>query len=142
MKKLLWISALSALLLAACGDETKEEPKVETSSEQVESMEPTQEELNAQLKKDATAIDFVAANGDEIEANTKVTISGKVSNVASQDVGGTFTVTTTENDGVGMYTVENYAMAEIVDGSTVTVYGVYKEKDESGFPTITATIIE
>lgn len=31
MKKLLYVGALSALLLAACGDETKEEPKVETA---------------------------------------------------------------------------------------------------------------
>lgn len=141
MKKIFYIGTLSALLLVACGDEPTDKPK-EVTSDQVETTEPTQDEINTQLKKDAIPIDFVAANTDEIEVNTKVTISGKVSNVASQDVGGTFTVTTKENDGVGMYTVENFAMAEIVDGSTVTIYGVYKGKDSLGFPTITATIIE
>ena len=45
LKKLLWISALSALLLAACGDEKKEEPTVEVSKEEVtkeETKEPVE----------------------------------------------------------------------------------------------------
>ncbi|BAK15873.1 hypothetical protein SSIL_1450 [Solibacillus silvestris StLB046] len=33
MKKLLWIGALSVLLLTACGDETKEEPKFEETAD-------------------------------------------------------------------------------------------------------------
>lgn len=33
MEKLLWIGALSALLLTACGDETKEEPKFEKTAD-------------------------------------------------------------------------------------------------------------
>src|SRR5690606_1317116 len=45
LKKLLWISALSALFLAACGDEKKEEPTVEVSKEEVtkeETKEPAE----------------------------------------------------------------------------------------------------
>lgn len=48
MKKLLWIGALSALLLAACGDEaenTKEKPTNETVNKVEEKVEEPQEEI-------------------------------------------------------------------------------------------------
>lgn len=142
LKKLLWISTLSALFLAACGDEKKEEPKVETSSEQVETTEPTQEELNAKLKDEAITLDFIAANGDEVEKDTKVTITGEVTTVMSEGIGGIFTVTTTEGDGFGLFSVKNFTSDEVVEGQTVSVYGTYNGKDESKIPSIVASFIE
>ena len=143
MKKLFYVGALSALLLAACGGE-EATPKGDTPVEETsgESAEPTQEELNAQLKEEATAIDFVAANGGEIAEKTKVTITGKVGTVMSEGVGGVFTVSTTEGDGAGMYTIENYSMTETAEGAEVTIYGTFAGKDASGIPKIIATIVE
>ena len=143
MKKLFYIGALSALLLAACGGE-EDTPKGDTPVEEtsVETNEPTQEELNAQLKEEATAIDFVAANGGEIAEKTKVTITGKVGTVMSEGVGGIFTVTTTEGDGFGMYTIANFSMTETAEDAEVTIYGIFAGKDEAGMPKIVATIIE
>lgn len=147
MKKLFYIGALSVLLLAACGEEEakpKEDTPVEEANNGAEekSDSPTQEELNAKLKAEATAIDFVAANGGEIAEKTKVTITGKVTTVMSEGVGGVFTVTTTEGDGVGMYTIENYSMTETAEDKEVTIYGTFAGKDEAGMPKIVATIIE
>lgn len=142
MKRLFYVSALSVLLLAACGDETKVDPKVETSSEQVETTEPTQEELNAKLKDEAITLDFIAANGDEVEKDTKVTITGEVTTVMSEGVGGIFTVTTTEGDGFGVFNVKNFTSDEVVEGQTVSVYGTYNGKDETSMPSIIATFIE
>lgn len=144
MKKLFYIGALSALLLAACGGEEEGTPKEDTPVVETarETNEPTQEELNAQLKEEATAIDFVAANGGEIAEKTKVTITGKVGTVMSEGVGGVFTVSTTEGDGAGMYTIENYSMTETAEDAEVTIYGTFDGKDESGIPQIVAIIIE
>lgn len=142
LKKLLWIGALSALLLAACGDEAEKETKaVEDTTKEV-ATEPTQNELNAKLKTEAIPLDFVAANGDEIEKDTKVTITGEVTSVMSDGVGGKFTVTTTEDDGFGVFSVTNLTLDEVVEGQTVNVYGTFSGKDESSTPSITATFIE
>ena len=143
MKKLFYIGALSALLLAACGGEEatpKEDTPVEETS--VETNEPTQEELNAQLKEEATAIDFVAANGGEIAENAKVTVKGVVKVIFSEGVAGKFSLTTTEGEGFGVYTIVNLSMTEPVEGNEVTIYGTFDGKDESGIPQIVATIIE
>ena len=148
MKKLFYIGALSALLLAACGSEEEATPKedtpaVQTNAEVEEKSDaPTQEELNAQLKEEATAIDFVAANAGEIAEKTKVTITGKVGTIMSEGVGGVFTVSTTEGDGAGMYTIENYSMTETAEDAEVTIYGTFAGKDASGIPKIIATIVE
>lgn len=144
MKKLFYIGALSALLLAACGDEEDAAPKedtpvVETSRE---SNEPTQEELNAQLKEEATAIGFVAANSGEIAENTKVTLKGEVKVIFSEGVAGKFSLTTTEGERFGVYTIVNLSMTETAEGDEVTIYGTFDGKDESGIPQIVATIIE
>lgn len=151
MKKIFFIGTLSVLLLTACGEE-EAKPKEETPAaeptevkEEPVTVEPTQEELNVKMREEAIKIDFVAANGDEIAQDTKVTISGKVTNISEEGVGGKFTVTTTEgdrSDGYGMYSVINLALKDVSLDSEVTIYGTYDKKDELGFPTIAATIIE
>ncbi|AHN22028.1 hypothetical protein [Lysinibacillus varians] len=151
MKKLFYIGVLSTLLLTACGEEEKAAPKEETpaaeekeaSDKVAETKGPTQEELNEKMRKEAIKLEFVAANSDEVAKNTKVTISGKVSNIDKEGVGGKFTVTTNEGDGYGMYTVVNLTLEDVSMDSEVTVYGTFDGSDpDLGFPTIIATIIE
>lgn len=151
MKKLFYIGVLSSLLLTACGEEEKAAPKEETpaaeekeaSDKVAETKGPTQEELNEKMRKEAIKLEFVAANSDEVAKNTKVTISGKVSNIDKEGVGGKFTVTTNEGDGYGMYTVVNLTLEDVSMDSEVTVYGTFDGSDpDLGFPTIIATIIE
>jgi len=150
MKKLIYIGALSALLLTACGGEEKAAPKEETPAAEekeatdkvAETKGPSQEELNEKLKAEAIKLDFVAANGGEVAKDTKVTITGKVTNINEEGVGGTFTVTTTEGDGYGMFTVKNFTLKDVTMDSEVTVYGTFDGKDELGAPSIIASIIE
>lgn len=150
MKRLFYIGALSALLLSACGEEEKATPKEETPAAEekdaadkvAETKGPTQEELNEKLKAEAIKLDFVKANGDEVAKNTKVTITGKVTNIAEEGVGGTFTVTTTENGGYGMFSVKNFTLKDVTKDSEVTVYGTFEGKDDLGAPSINASIIE
>lgn len=148
MKKLFYIGALSTLLLTACGEEATPAKDVAPDEEPSEvkevpvTAEPTQEELNEKMKNEAIKLDFVAANGDEIAKDTKVTISGKVTNISEEGVGGKFTVTTIEGDGYGVYSVKNLALKDVSLDSEVTIYGTYDKKDDLGFPTIIATIIE
>lgn len=149
MKKLFYVGALSALLLTACGEE-EATPKEETPAAEekgatdkvAETKGPTQEELNEKMRNEAIKLDFVAANGDEVEKDTKVTINGKITNIAEEGVGGKFTVTTTEGDGYGMYSVVNLTLKDVSLDSEVTIYGTYDGKDDMSAPTIIATIIE
>lgn len=149
MKKLFYIGALSSLLLVACGEE-ETKPKEDTStSEPSESKNesvtnaPTQEELNEKMRSEAIKLDFVSANGGKIAKDTKVTITGKITNIAEEGIGGKFTVTTEEDGGFGMYSVVNLVTgSNVVQDSEVTVYGTFDEKDDLGMPTIIATIIE
>ena len=142
MKKIL-ILLTTVFLLVACGEDeeliSNTEKEVPTNQEETE---PTQEELDAQLKNDTIALDFIKANGDEVAKGTKVTISGEVTVVMSEGIGGEFGVSTKENDGFGVYTVKNLSTKEVVNGDFVTVYGIYDGRDESGIPVINVTVIE
>lgn len=142
MKELFVLLAAVFLLVACGGNEEKATETEEPVKTQEETTEPKQDELDAKLKAEATAIDFVAANGDEVAEGTKVTITGEVTNVAGEGIGEAFTVTTNEGDGFGMYTVKNITMKEVTQGDTVTVYGVYDGKDELSMPSIVVTVIE
>lgn len=139
-KYLLLIATL--MLLAACTEEKPETKAVSTTEETAKTDEPTQEELNKEVKATAKAITFVAANGDEVAKDERVTIIGKISSITSKDVGGSFVVTTTEGDGHGMYNIVNLTLEDIKDGQEVTLYGTYNGKDATGIPEIVATIIE
>ena len=141
MKKILWLF-LIATLLVACGNE--EEPEVR-ETEPVENKqqadEPTQEELNEQIKAEAIEVEFVKANAEEYEVGTRLKATGEVSFL--DDI--TFTLTTEEGEGYGMYEIfyANTTEAEFKDGDTVTVYGAYDGKaDDSGMPKIGVSIIE
>ncbi|MGE8037687.1 hypothetical protein [Lysinibacillus sp. NPDC093692] len=140
MKKLFFAGALSALLLAACGEEEKTAAEEKDAADKV--AETKGEKLNKKLKAEAIKLDFVKANGDEVKQYSKVTISGKVTNITEEGVGGTFTVTTTEDGGYGMFSVKNFTLIDVTKDSEVTVYGTFEGKDDLGAPLIHATIIE
>lgn len=149
MKKILYTGALSVLLLTACAEEdakSKEEtPAAEPTEVKKEPVttEPTQEELNAKMRSEAIELDTVAVDSNKIKVGTKVFIKGKVSILhTDQIVEGEFLITTTEGEESGMYSIENYALADTKVGAQVTVYGTYEGRNDMGIPTITATLVE
>lgn len=101
-----------------------------------------QEELDKKLKTEAAQADFIKVNGDEVEEDTKLTAQGEVTVKGDSDILKTFTLTTKEDDGYGMYSITNLSTEEISEGDYVQVWGIYSGKDEAGMPSITATIIE
>ncbi|PAE21950.1 hypothetical protein CHH80_03370 [Bacillus sp. 7504-2] len=150
MKK--WFVILSlVLLLSACGSDeadktsTNADPEAAKSekTEQAESTEPSQEDLNESLKDEAVAANFVELNSDEAEVGLKVHATGEISNIQEDGIFRTFTLTTDENDGTGMYSIKDLLKEEeYTEGDIVKVYGIYDGKDEVGFPVISSTVIE
>lgn len=148
MKRMSLVLA-AALLLSACTEDKTSKPadvsKQPAVEETVTAEEQEQAELNAQLKEDATEINFVEANGDQLEQGAKVKATGEITTVSDQGIrGGDFTLTTEEDNGNGMYNITNLntAKIEIAKGKNVTIYGTYNGKDDMGMPSITATIVE
>jgi len=152
VKKFLVMPILAAMLLAACGgNEVSKEESSGSSTESKETVqkdvekkdEPTQEELDAKLKKEATDADFVELNVDNPPEGKKVKATGDISMVSGDGVGTTFTLTTKEGDGYGMYTINNFSLTDVQEGDKVTIYGTtIAEKADDGSPQINATIIE
>lgn len=143
MKKI-FVVGLAALFLSACSDTEEKTESVEpTVQEEPETNEPTQAELDAQLKEEATQANFVELNSDDAEQDKKVFAEGEITNIEKEGSLGVFTLTTEETSGDGMYTVNVLATdVDFAKGDQVKVYGTYSGKDDLGFPVITATIIE
>ncbi|WP_212680074.1 hypothetical protein, partial [Salmonella enterica] len=78
---------------------TQSEEAKETSSD---ATEPSQEELNAEMKAEATKIDFVTANAGEYGEQDRLYAEGEVSSL-TKDTMDTFILTTEEGEGSGMY---------------------------------------
>ncbi len=138
-------------LLVACESADETPNAAETNEATVSQKEAPKEEevsqdkLNEELKREATAIDFVAANTGEVSENERVKLEGEISVLSPEGLrGGDFTLTTTEGDGYGMYNVINMNTVEIPiqEGDAVTVYGVFNGKDSMGLPEVTAIVIE
>lgn len=140
--------ALSALMLVGCGGndtESKDEPapKKEETTKTENKAEPTQEELNEKLKAEAVEANFVELNSDKAETNKKVFATGEVSAIKEDGIFQSFTLTTKEGEGNGMYSISDVLKeTEYAEGDTVKVYGVYTGKDDLGFPKIESTVIE
>ncbi|MFY0520599.1 hypothetical protein ACOMCU_22625 [Lysinibacillus sp. UGB7] len=141
MKKLLYLGALSAILLTACEEEkpATEPTEVETGLVTTES---TQEELNAKMKSEAIELDIVAVNENKVKADTKVFAKGIVSGLVTEKSVDFEFVLTTEGEETGMYGIENYALTDTKYGAEITVYGTYNGMNNLGIPTITATLVE
>lgn len=141
LRKVVFI-LLSTLILVACGDDVASKPVGK------EKDEPSQEELNGQLREEAIEANFVKINGDEVKEGTKLKVTGEITVLFDEGVqDGNFTLTTDEPDGGhGMYSIINLNTVEQVDivvGEEVIVYGAYSGRDDdTGMPVITATIIE
>lgn len=130
-------------MLAACGsDEAEEDDNNLIDEELAESTEnePTQEELDAQLKEEAIEADFVAINGDEVEDGTKLYADGTVDLILEEGVIDKFSFST---DG-GIYTIISLDTdTEVSEGDFVRVYGTYAGKEEgTGIPMLSVTVIE
>lgn len=108
--------------------------------------EPTQEELNVNMKKEAIEADFVAINSGDIKEGTKLYLACEVMTISSKELFGKFTVSVQEGeDAYGVYSIINMNTAEPVDfdeGDMLEIWGVYSGKDDTGLPIITAIIIE
>jgi colicin import membrane protein len=130
-----WLGIILGLsLLVGCSSEASDTVDKKVKEE---SNEPTQEELDAQLKEEAVQADFVKLNSDG-STGEKVFAEGEVTNITKEGTLGEFTLTTLD----GMFTIGNMLGTEISEGDNVKVYGATNGKDDTGFPVINATIIE
>lgn len=133
MKKLLYLGALSALLLTAC-DEEKE--LVTTESAPVEVSEE-------ELKSEAIELDFADVNEGKVKAGTKVVSKGTVSRFVTEEKYDFEFFLTVGNEEVSeAYAIENYPLANTNYGAEITVYGTYEGMNEIGVPSISAIIVD
>ncbi|QXE20452.1 DNA-binding protein [Clostridium sp. 001] len=156
MKKIisLFVGIIVCLSFMGCGDTSNNQQGNESTKQTVQKKpsknEPTQAELNAKLKKEATKADFVQLNGHEDQyKGKKVFIEGTVSNVTNENnPGGEFTISAQEGNGYGMYGITSLDIdhgnvgKDIVKNNKVKIFGTVDGKDSFGAPHIVATIIE
>lgn len=105
--------------------------------------DPTQEELNEELKQDAVRADFVELNVDNPPKDKKVFVDGEVSSLKEGALD-EFIITSKEGNGNGMYSIQlaNTTNVEFNEGDFVRVYGTVDNKNALGFPQIFGTILE
>lgn len=104
----------------------------------------TQAELNKKIEKDAVKADFVKINNDEMNGEC-VFATGEVSNIVPDELLPTFTLTTLEGDGKGLYEIkliEKEMLKDIKEGKKITVYGKVIGKNDSGIPQISGNSIK
>src|SRR5699024_3966347 len=66
----------------------------EDVEEEIEETEPTQEELDKEVKEDAIEAEFAEINGDRVAIDTRLTATGEVSIVMREGALGEFDLTT------------------------------------------------
>lgn len=109
--------------------------------------DPTQEELNQQLKKEAIKADFVKLNGHNSEnKNLKVFAEGKIGTVDYTNVMDdvpSFVLIQKEGDAFGNYHIKNILnVKDLKDGENVIIYGTVDGTDNMHKVSIIATVIE
>ena len=116
----------------------------ESVSSAYENDEPTQEELDSNLKKEAVEADFIKINGGEWK-NKKVFEQGKISNIDVKDPMITFSLTAKDKNGMAMYKIATFKtlpnVAKFNEGDIVKIYGTVGEAGADGIPKIDATIV-
>ena len=123
--------------------ETKTGEQTQIDTQSSEPSQKSQEEINEQMRENAIEADFIKINGNEWK-DKDVFATGKVSFVEVSEPAINFTLTTTEGDGFGVYSIFTFStlVGEVLDGSTVKIYGIVGDRNKLGMPSITATIIE
>lgn len=125
-------------------------------TEKKQDKEPSQEELNANLKSEAEDAVFVKANGDQYKKGQKLKVTGTVGLLLKSMTFPALSVSTNEGSGEGLYTIqivqsgvqisdEKFTLKDstnISRNDQVTIFGVFDGKDKNGIPQISATIIE
>lgn len=143
-KRILLVVVILALMtVAGCSQPSSSAPVEPVQNEQPN--EPSQEELNAQLKQRATKADFIELNGKNAPVGKSVYATGSVMSVIKPGSLGEFMLSVEEGDGYGIYIIRNLDLGNSVDEENiqVTLWGSYYGKHEKlGGPVILATIIE
>lgn len=154
MKKIFMslVALVITLSMVACSNNTNEKKEESNTNdkeinESVKEDKPTQAEINAQIKNEATEANFVELNSDNDKDFIKksVYVDGKVSNIIDDPVLPTLTLTATYDDGYGIFDIvvldkENFKT--LSDGDEIRVYGGYTGKSKLGFPQISGNVIE
>lgn len=144
MRKPLYV-LMSVLILAACGDAGVNSKPIDNDERtEANKDELTSEELDELFRTEATEVDFVKINADEVDEGSKVYAEGEV--IAVDPTGEAiqwFILKTDEpDDDHGVYEIQNLLVNDIEVGEQVKIYGVYSGKDEDGTPEIQARIVE
>ncbi|WP_299090310.1 hypothetical protein [uncultured Metabacillus sp.] len=141
MKKIFSGLLLSGILvLSACGNDNTEKTSGDSESVEENTNEPSQEELNKELKEEAKPYSFDEVNNNEVEKDAKIVVEGSITG-GSFGVGDKFYLAS--NDGA--YDIVNFNTTDstFTTNDYVKVFGTYNGKDEStGIPIISATIVE
>lgn len=135
---------ISLLFFSGCNQTDTTSDSVSDNNDNITSNENSDTEpTDTDIKSDAIQADFAKINNDEVELNTKLFTEGQVGTVFSTGYWGEFSLTATEDDGYGMYTIVNLSDIEVSEGETVKLWGTYYGKDDTtGIPEITVTLIE
>lgn len=132
MVKKLSIAVILGLVLVVGGikvfDIVQANKEAKLDREWAEQKAKDEAEKIEEIKREATKANFVELNSGATELLAKkVFVEGKVSFIDTTTVPKTFTLTSTEDNGYGMYTITFYDEAVgdlITDGDTVKVFGL------------------
>ncbi|MBU3216659.1 DNA-binding protein [Clostridium estertheticum] len=137
---------LLSFSLVGCGSKTVVSNDVAKpiTAQKVVAVKQTQTQLDAKIKKESVKADFIKLNGHESEfVGKSYLIEGTVTNIDNSNaVLPSFTVTTKEDKGVGMYSIININKVNIVKGNKVKVYGKLNGKNDIGFTELSGNVIE
>lgn len=150
MVKKLSIAVILGLVLVVGGikvfDIVQANKEAKLDREWAEQKAKDEAEKIEEIKREATKANFVELNSGATELLAKkVFVEGKVSFIDTTTVPKTFTLTSTEDNGYGMYTITFYDEAVgdlITDGDTVKVFGLAMGSSDLGMPKITCEAIE
>jgi len=147
MRKIAWLLVIGLMFSSVgCGATVPQQEAAAKNAQtaqqtQLKKDEADQKVADAQLKKDAVKADFVEINGHADKVIGKAVFAeGKVSVPENDYKNGipSFTLTTAEGNGFGVYAVENISRVYgLKDGDMVKIYGKVGEPDQkTGMPTI------
>ncbi|WJY26687.1 MULTISPECIES: hypothetical protein [Sporosarcina] len=145
MKKLMMLLA-AGLLLSACSDTDKSEPKPETADTAPAAEQPAETsavtDLEEGLKGDTEEVAYADLASGNVPANKKVNFTGTVFSNEDGKLGLKHDV---EDEAETVLWVDDLRLGErteIPEGTTVTVYGSYTETDTDGVPVLKAVFID